>query len=313
MAILFACIICMPFAANAKCGLPAEVDDLVAKLRLTMSAGIGTIPVRAAEVGRLVASIDREKVAYALNTIDLPRSRGVVDYLIREAEVIAAKRDVPNRRELKRQIRVYDELATKACRKQAEGGEKKTRYNGISQLSASTPTNNGAESDGTFELPNRSLLFLALLAPGVVGLLAALAGCRLAYQWISAFTFSHRSCKIAATLECGLDFVDGHIIILGKKGLRFKPVSDDDYEQLEWLDDFEDCIINVGPHRLFGRIDGLHGSFAVFFFEQKIKDELLNVLMEASSVPPKYVRRSTPKSKQKNTKTTPHRPVLQNT
>ncbi len=311
MAIMVAFMTCMPLAAAAKCGLPADVDDLVAKLRLTMFANAGTSREYAAEVGRLAAVIDREKVAYALNQLDLARSREVVDYLIQEASIIAKKGRVPDRRGLQSQIRVYDKLTNKACSGQPKQGAKAASSNGISQITISKSASKAAEREAGIEPPHQSLFYLALLAPGVLGLWAILAGGRLAYQWIAAFTFSHRSCKIAATLECGLDIVDGHIIILGKKGCRFRPASEEECDQLEWLDEFDDCAVYVGPHRLFGRIEGVHGTFAVVFFEQLIKDELLGVLMEVSSVPPKYVRRSTPKSKRKKTKRSARPSVLQ--
>lgn len=310
-AIAIAIFICMPFAASAKCGMPPDIDALVAKLRLTMFASAGTTREYTIEVGRLALAVDQKKVSYALNQLDLARSREVVDYLVKEASIIAKKGRVPDRRGLQSQIRVYDKLSNQACLKQSKDGARSDKTKGISQITISKSASMAVKLDGGVEPPDQSLFFLALLAPGVLGLLAILAGGRLAYQWISAFTFSHRSCKIAATLECGLDFVDGNIIILGKKGCRFKPVSEDEYEQLEWLDDFDDCVINVGPHRLFGRVDGLHGSFAVFFFEHKIKDELLEALMEASSVPPKYVRRSTPKSNRENFKKPELHPDLQ--
>lgn len=313
LAIMIAFMTCMPLTAKAECGLPAALDDLVSKLRQTMFATVGASRAYGEELERLVDEIDREKLTYALNSLDLAGSRGVIDYLIQEAQTISAQGFVPDRDGLQKQIRVYDKLAKDTCRKAASEGRAITKPNGISQIDMQSLSNSRASHDGTVEPPYQSFFFLALLAPAVVGLLAVLAGGRLAYQWISAFTFSHRSCKIAASLECGLDLVDGHITILGKKGCRFQPESDDGFEQLEWLDDFEDCIIVIGPNRLFGSVDGLHGTFAVFFFENPIKDELLSVLMHRSSVPPKYVRRSTPKSKQKNTKGNAPRPILQNT
>lgn len=303
LAILIVFNICMPFAAIAKCGLPAQFDDLVAKLRTAMFASGGTLPQHARDLGRLFAEIDPEKVAYTLNLLDLERSRGVVDYLIRQAGVIAARRHVPNQSELQRQIKLYDQLARTACRKQSEKEAEAAQYNGISKTGLKRLNTNGAARDGSIEPPPKSLLYLALLAPGVVAILGAIAGGRLAYQWIYAFTFSHRSCKIVATLESGLDIVDGHITILGQKGLRFQPLYEDDYAWLEQLEDFEDCVIIVGSHRMYGRIDGLHGNFAVFFFDQLLSNELLSVLMEESTVLPKYVRRSTPKSNLKNRKT----------
>lgn len=255
-----------------------------------MFASVGSTPAHAAEIGQLVAAIDQDKVAYTLNRLDIPRSRDVIDYLIQEARIIVRRRAVPDRATLRTQVRVYDQLVKQTCRDQAEDGASEKQHNGISQIDAQRPASFGSPRGGNVELEPQSIWYLALLAPVVAGLLAALAGGHFAYKQVLAFMFSRRSCKIAATLECGLDVIDGHIIVLGRKRCRFRPVAEDGYTQLEWLDDRDDCIMAVGPHRMLGRISSLHDTFARYTFDQQVSETVLEVLMKASSVAPKYVR-----------------------
>lgn len=294
MAILIVLTICMPHAANAKCGLPAEVDDLVAQLRLANFANFGTTPEFVADLRRLVVAIDYEKLAYALNQLDIVRSRGVVDYLILEAKSIAVRNRITDKRELKSQIRAYDQLVKTACRKQVGESGGAAKRNGLSQIDSQQLSSHGAAMDGSIEPPSASLLFLALLAPAIAAVLYVLTGGRLAYQWIFTFALSRRSCKIAATLESGLDVVDGHITVLGRKGCRFQPVDDGEYSPLERIEDVDASAIIVGPHRLQGSIYGLYGTCAVLYFDQQIKEEVLNALIQASTVAPKYVLKIRP-------------------
>lgn len=294
MAILIVLTICAPHAATAKCGLPAEVDDLVAKLRLANFANLGTTPEFVADLRRLVVAIDYEKLAYALNQLDIARSRGVVDYLILEAKSIAVRNRITDKRELKSQIRAYDQLVKTACRNQIGDSGGAAKRNGISQIDSQQLSRNGAAMDGSIEPPSASLLFLALLAPAIAVVLYVLTGGRLAYQWIFTFALSRRSCKIAATLESGLDVVDGHITVLGRKGCRFQPEDDDEYSPLERIEDVDASVIIVGPHRLQGSIYGLYGNSAVLYFDQQIKEEVLNALIQASTVAPKYVLKIRP-------------------
>ncbi len=294
MAILIVLTISMPHAATAKCGLPAQIDDLVAKLRLANFANFGTTPEFVDDLRRLVAAIKYEKLAYALNQLDIAQSRGVVDYLILEAKSIAVRNRITDKRELKSQIRAYDQLVKTACRNQIGNSGGAAKRNGISQIDSRQVSRNGAAMDGSIEPPSASLLFLALLAPAVAAVLYALTGGRLAYQWIFTFALSRRSCKIAATLESGLDIVDGHITVLGPKGCRFQPVNDGEYPPLERIEDFDASAITVGPHRLQGSIYGLYGTCAVLYFDQQVKEEVLNALIQASTVEPKYVLKIRP-------------------
>lgn len=294
MAILIVLTISMPHAANAKCGLPAEIDDLVAKLRLANFANFGTTPEFVDDLRRLVVDIDYEKLAYALNQLDIAQSRGVVDYLILEAKSIAVRNRITNERELKSQIRAYDQLVKTACRNQVEDSSGAAKRNGISQIDSRQLSRNGAALDGSIEPPSESLLFLALLAPAIAAVLYTLTGGRLAYQWMFTFALSRRSCKIAATLESGLDIVDGHITVLGRKGCRFQPVDDGEYAPLERIEDVDASAIIVGPHRLQGSIYGLYGTSAVLYFDQQIKEEVLEALIQASTVAPKYVLKIRP-------------------
>jgi len=306
MAMLIVLTICMPQAANAKCGLPAEIDDLVAKLRLANFANLGTTPEFVDDFRRLVVAIDYEKLAYALNRLDIAQSRGVVDYLIQEAKSIAVRNRITDKRHLENQIRAYDQLVKTACRKQVGDSGGASKRNGISQIDSQQLSRNGAAMDGSIEPPSASLLFLALLAPAIAVVLYALTGGRLAYQWIFTFALSRRSCKIAATLESGLDVVDGHITVLGRKGCRFQPEDDGVCSPLERIEDVDASAIIVGPHRLQGSIYGLYGACAVLYFDQQIKEEVLNALIQASTLAPKYVLKIRPGRPMRRVKPTAH-------
>ncbi len=70
-----------------------------------------------------------------------------------------------------------------------------------------------------------SLVLLSMLFPIIVGSIAFIVLGHRLFSWARAFTFSRRACRITAAVEHDLDIIDGHVLIMGRRGARSRPVN----------------------------------------------------------------------------------------
>ncbi|MGI9394619.1 MAG: hypothetical protein ACR2OY_08225 [Boseongicola sp.] len=137
------------------------------------------------------------------------------------------------------------------------------------------------------------ILFILLILAGTLGFVGLV---HIAYTWVFSLIFNRKSCLILATLEIGLEVVDGTITVLGRRGLRFQPVNQGAFKRIEGLVGTGKPFIVVGPHRLATNLTGLHGVFVSMLFPSRISLALQEKLLESSLVTPHHVKKDIPKS-----------------
>ncbi len=285
--------------ARQNCRLPSEIDALIVGMRLTLPTSGDLSSLQRARLSGLSASINKAELGKALRKAGIGSSQNAIADLIDNAQQIAADGFIADQAATLEQITRALNLVRSLCSERTKRIDQQLQRAGkLRQIDGQTSSLRGRMS-----LPDTSnagsLVGLSLLAPLVIGSIAFIVFGHRLYSWIRAFTFSRKACKITAAVEHDLDIIDGHILIIGRRGVKFRPVNEGAFHRLEELGEGEPMNLLVGHHSLPGSIDALKDDFAAFFFDEPIHKDFIQILLRFSAITPRYERTPPPRRKSK--------------
>ncbi|SFL64927.1 hypothetical protein SAMN04488042_101992 [Shimia aestuarii] len=307
-AVICACLVSVLLAqtALARCGLPDDVMHLWEQLETASAISGADQAAWAHRLSNASGRVDMGAVSKKLFSVGMPNSRTQVDVLLREAQRFGGDRDWFDRKQLRRQLDLVEQLDILVCKLETSDGRSGDR----------TEPEKVGKSNAQMPLPRQLLDSEGMLRMGVLlGVVALMIllifAIRVAFDWAYAVTHNRRSCRIQAVVESGLDVIDGHITILGRKGCRFQPVNEGAYARLEQTAQARYVTLYVSDHAFPMLIDGTYGHFAALYFNVPLSREGQGTLLGYSSMTPRYVPRSkttarTRKSKQADRAHSPH-------
>ena len=286
--------ICVCFAsallaqtAVARCGLPDDVMHLWEQLDTASAVSGADQAVWTRRLTRESSRVDMEALSKKLFAVGMPNSRTQVDVLLREAQRFGGERDWFDRKQLRRQLDFVEQLDILVCKLESSDGRSGDR----------TEPKKLGKSNAQIPLPRQLLgsegiLRMGVLLGVVTLMITMIFAIRMAFDWAYAITHNRRSCRIQAVAAAGLDVIDGHITILGRKGCRFQPVNEGAFARLEQLAQARYVTLYVDDHAFPMLIDGTYGYFAALYFNVPLSREKQETLLGYSSMTPRYVPRS---------------------
>lgn len=283
--------------AQDACGLPSEIDALIVGMQLTLPTTGRLSSLQRARLAGLGAAINADDVKDALRKSDLEPTHNAISSLVDKAKQIAAAGAVANKAKVQGQLDAALKMVRALCAQRAARIDRQLKRAGKLQPIDNTPRAKGWLPSGLEAPKDRSFVALALLAPLVLGLTSAIILARRLYDWFLVFAFSRKSCRITAAVEHDLDIIDGHILIIGRRGVKFQPVNEGAYHRLEDLGEDQSMNLLVGHHCLPGVVETLKDGYAAFFFDERIQNEFIDILLKSSAIKPRYERTPPPKRK----------------
>lgn len=109
------------------------------------------------------------------------------------------------------------------------------------------------------------------------------------YRWGFSYVYNRRACRIEASLEFGLDVVDGTVSILGLKGCRFVPVNAGARDRLDVLSSKDAVYLMIGQTRTEGRVKIFDTGYVAVFFVTPLTRAVQGGFLEGSSITPYHV------------------------
>ncbi len=137
-----------------------------------------------------------------------------------------------------------------------------------------------------FSTDPRRLLFLIGL---VLLFVAAAYGLAFFWRLVIGFVQHRRACRLVAVLETKDHAFEGHIVVIGMNGCRFKPATKTIEARLLTLlasQQFNDFDVRIQGERHPVFVDGFHSFFApLFFFDPITRTELRQILRNSTISP----------------------------
>ena len=170
---------------------------------------------------------------------------------------------------------IFDELCETVVASNAESQEVSQRL--VFELIDFSFTNPFREGDA---VDIRSYFDLSLVFFFLLGLISLIIFCWKAYVLVIPILKNRKTCLIQATLRAAELYVEGHITILGKEGLRFVPDNQVDstelYDLLSDLGALPLIEIQVGEQVFRAKMHMLSVESYVSFFEHHVDRRTLN-------------------------------------
>lgn len=278
-------------ASETNCGLQGEIRALAAEMRGLAWNEVSLTPARARMIGALASAADIAALNRRLAEADLAGRDAAVRRLLFDARLIAATRTLPAPDHMDLTIRALRRLNDQLC---ATGTGPQTG-GGAGSGAARQVGTSGAAGMGLPSYGSSTRLMVLLVA--TCALVTLILVGQFAYRWIFALVYNRKSCRIYASVEIGLDVVEGMVTILGQKGCRFQPVNGGAFDRMGQLAGTGNAYLVIGTHRLPADIDGLYDYYAVMFFELHLGPAQQAALLRASTITPRYVPKTAPRSR----------------
>lgn len=277
---------------RADCGLSVELNTL--KMQLEKSAGAnGRLAAHDTEtIAAMLAMVDRSAISTRLRQLNLYQYLSIVDQLLLSAKQIGSSGRVSDAYGLKTDLYNLARLNATIC--DADPNQDighLSLLQGITLEIGLVAVALGLTSaEHAFHL-GRMLLLGALV---LIVILVPLTGKQL-YIWIWALRYSRKACRINAVLSFPNDTVEGSVTILGRRGCRFQPVDKEAFNRLRPLAVKHSPTLIIGSQQASGRVEGLHGVFAVVEFREQLSLKAHTAMLKQSKITPYFVAKNTPK------------------
>ena len=189
---------------------------------------------------------------------------------------------------LEKANQIFEELcqADANIDSQAKGQESKLIFEGIENI-----LNNDAVSGNKADI--RSYVDLSLVFFILLGLISAIVFCWKSYVLAFPFLMNRKTCKIPATLRVMNLDIAGHIMILGKYGLRFVASYEDQQEAmvglLKTLTVLPKTAVIVHGETFNVKLHVVLPTHCINHFETPIDRKTLNRLFTYSAQEPRFV------------------------
>lgn len=287
--------------ARQNCRLPPEIDALIVGMRLSLPTSGDLSSLQRARLSGLSAAIDKTQVDKALRKSGLGSSQNAIADLIEHAQQIAVYGSITDKAATMGRITRALTLVRSICSERASRIDQQLQRAGqLHQVDEQTSSSRSVMP--SLDTSNGgSLVVLSLLVPLIIGSIAVIVLGHQLYSSVRAFTFSRKACRITAAVEHDLDIIDGHVLIMGRRGVKFQPVNEGAYNRLEQLGEGEPMNLLLGHHCLSGRVVALRGKFAAFFFDEPIQKDFIDILLKLSAIVPRHERTPPPMLRRRKT------------
>lgn len=282
--IVFVFLMTTASVAQAKCGLPREVQLLIDDLYASTLNSDQIDADLAYRLRRNSRTLDMSKVSSKLHSVGMSHRRDRIDALVKEAQLIDTSGHAMSPNILREKLKKAERLDAMVCKLEQIAKDKDRRRDALQeqQKKPTMPLKSLAEDLGT----TARLMVLFSVASMAIGMAFAL---RYFYVWIHGRVNNRRACHISAAVECGLDVIDGYVTVLGRHGCRFQPVNEGAFARLEVLIGRRGTFVVCGSQRILVTLKSAQGRSAVALFHTVLPAEAYRRLLAMSQVMPQFV------------------------
>lgn len=276
------CLLSMPAAARARCGLPDEVMRLVSDLYAFSSQGEAQGTRLSDRIRRDIQGIDMRDVNSKLFAVGLAESRSRIDALLHQAQNVGASGQISSPHLLRERLNSVERLHNAVC---------KLEEINAAQVPKSRPDSHAGDLSQMIERFGTTARMALLL--GLTGVLIGLVLLvRLLYDWVYARVSNRRVCRINGAIEQELDVIDGTVTILGTRGCRFQPVNKGAFARAEQMAEKEGVFLVLNGKRFLIGTCVLQEHFLTLLFQRPMTRAAQEALLGLSTITPRFVPKS---------------------
>lgn len=272
-----------PSARALSCGVPVVIKSLTDRIEKIAARGMRATQTELTAIDGLVATWKRHSISRDFRSVQEIQSLPAIAILMAEAEAMLDpdRQNDPERIAVAVQsIRRYD---ARECPTQGQGVERTgANAGGVDAKAQVSGDGSGQHVMGMPGALQRTSLLMATLVGAIVAIIAG----RALYNIGFSMLYNRRSCYIHATVEFGLEVVDGAITILGRKGCRFAPVNAGARDRFDAVTPSDTVFVVVGQTRLRARVEQYRPTNLGIFFDRKLGWAEQKRLLKASTIEP---------------------------
>ena len=296
-------------ASTQNCGFPSGMQALLLEMYNVTATGAAPDARAQLRIRALLGHMDHTNAGATFKHAREPEVIRAFDEIERQARAMGNRQPPSDLAALSDALDVIWTSSNVKCDDESEGGVRgvfeaadahsssksgglpgqgaQAKQLGLNQFASELSLENSEQIAGSYR-------WLAMILGGFSTVLLLLFASVASYGWIFALINGRKTCLVRAELELGLDVVDGHITILGRKGCRFVPVNDGAYARVVNL--IEEMPVEVslliGQEIYVGAVHQLKdGNCAVFWDDPMRRAQRLQILSK-SLVPVKISKRT---------------------
>lgn len=270
----------VPAHAQEDCALPPSLTNLLPTLSAFTAGRDGDTH----QLARNLLQFDEKQVFAVLYPAGLIDHWGDIEQLLWDAEAIVRSGHAPDPGALARNIQNMHDLQAKLCKPMDapdQGDARSTQAGGFGNRLQEAWTGLRLFNASPAQKVGMTFTLVAVLILLVYGLNAA-------KHWTLAVIYNRKACQIPATLEIGLDVIDGYLVVLGLSGCVFRAVNEGAHARVVVLSETDKATIYCGPAKLNVSLLKLGLDRALYLFDQQIPPNLHRDMLTSSLVAPSF-------------------------